>query len=317
MRVSLVLTHDCNLRCDYCYAGEKIPKVMPDRVAWQAIHYLFQQARPGQKIYVGYFGGEPLLEFSRLARYTRLAQRLARRKGLDIVFQVTTNATMLTPEILSFLTRYPFRVAFSVDGLGEDHDRHRPFASGKPSSAAVWRNLERAAGRLSGSSIQMVVSPDNLGGLAAALGRLIDLGYRQLSLLPNLDTDWGEAERMQARRVYREVGQLIRQSGTVTVRSFSNHRARACGFGDRDVAVSPSGALYPCVRLVGGDQRESIHVGHVRTGIEPHRVERLHARAQAKQKACGLGPGCQCQTFMPGDLARQMENSRFFASLSK
>ena len=48
MQVTLCLTHDCTLRCPYCYAGEKRRKAMPwevakaaiDRtVAWQLAHY--------------------------------------------------------------------------------------------------------------------------------------------------------------------------------------------------------------------------------------------------------------------------------------
>lgn len=315
VRITLVLTQDCNLRCDYCYTGEKVARVMPDRVAWLALHLLFRQSMSGSKVQLGFFGGEPLLEFARMARYTRLTQKLASRKGLEVEFQLTTNATLVNLDILKFFRHYPFRVAFSVDGLGETHDRHRPFASGRPSSAAVWRNLELAAAHLAHPSIQMVVNPDTLSGLTATIKRLLELGYRKVSLLPNMEAQWNERERREARAAYCEVACLLAKSERAEVRPLARERQRPCGFGDQDVAVSPSGALYPCARLVGGDHRESIHLGHVSSGLDARKVKVLKSRAQAKENACGLGGGCQCQTFLPGDLVRQVRNLRFFSRL--
>ena len=71
MQVTLCLTHDCTLRCPYCYAGEKRRKAMPwevakaaiDRtIAWQLAHY------PEKDYVLGFFGGEPLLEWDLLQR---------------------------------------------------------------------------------------------------------------------------------------------------------------------------------------------------------------------------------------------------------
>jgi len=321
LRVTLVLTHDCNLACDYCYTGEKFAKTMPDKVAWEALRLAFQQAgRQPDLLSVSFFGGEPLLEFAAMARYTRKAYQWARRRRQPIEFQVTTNATILTKKILDFFAHYPFRVAFSVDGIGADHDRHRPFTSGRASSAVVWRNLETAAGRLA-ATIHMVVNPDTLSGIVATVRRLNELGYRDISLLPNMDTLWDVEHRALAREVYSELSELHAGSAELMVSplfdmGLEQPRLKACGFGSDDVAVSPTGALYPCARLVGTDQREPLHLGHVKTGVDEGKVKNLKARARAKQSGCGTEGGCACATFMPGDTLRQLDNTRFFDQLA-
>ncbi|MBS2034323.1 radical SAM protein [bacterium] len=318
MRVTLVLTHDCNLACDYCYTGEKFARSMPDKVAWEALRLAFQQARrQPDTLCVSYFGGEPLLEFAAMARYTRKAFNWARRCGQPIEFQVTTNATILSQKIIDFFLRYPFRVAFSVDGLEHDHDRHRPFVSGRASSPVVWKNLEMAASRLP-ATIHIVVNPDTLRGVEATVTRLHQLGYRDITLLPNMDTLWDGESRQLARQVYRNLHQSKTDGlmvGPIYDAQLEQPRLKACGFGNGDLAVSPTGALYPCARLVGTDQREPLHLGHVKTGLDEGKVKNLKARARAKQAGCGSEGGCACATFMPGDVLRHMDNTRFFDQL--
>ncbi len=321
MRVTLVLTHDCNLACDYCYTGEKFARSMPQKVAWEALRLGFRQSRTQpHRLCVSYFGGEPLLEFEAMARYTRTAYQWALRNQQPIEFQVTTNATIMSKRILDFFNRYPFRVAFSVDGLDADHDRHRPFVSGRASSPVVWKNLEVAAGELK-ASIHIVLNPDTLNGVLPTVRRLHELGYQDITLLPNMNTLWDSQSRARAREVYLALHQLQASRGELMVSPMSDleleqPRLKACGFGSDDVAVSPTGALYPCARLVGTDQREPLHLGHVKTGIDETRVKNLKARARAKQSGCGTEGGCACATFMPGDILRQLDNTRFFDQLT-
>lgn len=324
MRVTLVLTHDCNLACSYCYTGEKFARSMADRVGWEALHLGFRGAVREGQLNVSFFGGEPLLEFPKMVRFTRLAWAWARRQRVPLEFQVTTNATILTPRILEFFRHYPYRVAFSVDGLEGAHDRHRSFSNGKPSSTPVWRNLEKAVRRLPRASIHMVLNPDTLDGLEAAVKRLAELGYREITLLPNMDTLWSSESRAWVRDVYAGLASYMASFpaesplvvSPIYDMGLESPRLKSCGFGTDDLAVSPTGALYPCARLVGADHREPIQLGHVRTGVDESRIKNLKARARAKQVGCGSEGGCACATFMPGDILRQLENLRFFDQLA-
>jgi sulfatase maturation enzyme AslB (radical SAM superfamily) len=64
----LMVTHQCNLRCDYCYTGRKSARSMSRRVGRVAIDRANHSLAPGGTLELGFFGGEPLLE----ARSVRL-----------------------------------------------------------------------------------------------------------------------------------------------------------------------------------------------------------------------------------------------------
>ena len=58
---ALCLTHNCNLRCTYCYAGEKLDRRMSLDTARRAVNFLAENSDGSCAI--TFFGGEPMLEF--------------------------------------------------------------------------------------------------------------------------------------------------------------------------------------------------------------------------------------------------------------
>jgi len=314
MRVTLVLTHDCNLACDYCYTGEKFAQAMPDEVAERALQLAFSQ---GDRVAVSFFGGEPMLEFERMQRFARRARELG-----PVDFQVTTNVTILSDAVLHFLEEYDFQVGLSVDGLGTSN-RHRPFVGGRSSAELVWKNLEKAAG-LKKATVLMVVNPDTLDGLPEATERLRSLGYRTASLLPHMEADWDAPARSKAEEIYARLAGWCHASLTsdrpLWLSPFAEQfceeglSEKSCGFGEDDVAVAPSGNLYPCARLVGTDRRADIRLGNVIDGLSPELVRNVRARARAKMEGCGA-EGCQCAALMPGKTLTQLQNTAFFHEL--
>jgi len=66
MNVTLVLTHDCNLRCGYCYAGRKFRRAMTWEVARRAIDMALAEPAPWTDL--SFFGGEPLLKRPLMAK---------------------------------------------------------------------------------------------------------------------------------------------------------------------------------------------------------------------------------------------------------
>ena len=320
MRLTLVLTHQCNLACSYCYAGEKFNRKMSDETAEKALKLAFETPSD-EPITVSFFGGEPLLEFDRMERWTRRAFEMAQERGRDIEFSVTTNATIVSDKILAFFQSYPFRVALSVDGLAEAHDVHRPFVSGRGSGELIWRNLERFIEALPTAQVLSVVSPETVEGLPAMIERLHRMGYQSVSLLPNVDTEWNQAAREKARRGYEGAAAYCFASfegdRPIWVSPFSDYigipsSQRGCGFGQQDVAVAPTGNLYPCARLVGTDVREDVRIGQVDEGLDLAQVKKIRARVKAKLVGCGVEDQCGCTAVMPGDSLPQLNHLAFF-----
>jgi len=145
--ITLQVTQNCNLRCEYCiYSGEYANRShsderMSSEVMRGAVDYLIKHSRDVENIAISFYGGEPLLEFELIRECVQYA--LDSGEGRIIKFNFTTNGTLLTPEKLEFLVENDFVITISLDGPEEVHDKHRKFAySSTGSFHRVMKNLE-------------------------------------------------------------------------------------------------------------------------------------------------------------------------------
>jgi uncharacterized protein len=105
---------------------------------------------------------------------------------------------------------------------------------------------------------------------------------RSIALNPNFYIDWPEsalsAWQEAAERIgdlyigkYRE-GTPVRINvidGKIRVRIKEGYApCDRCGFGENEIAISASGNLYPCERIVGDDTNEALCLGTVFTGFD-------------------------------------------------
>ena len=136
------LTNQCNLSCQYCYefgedkvaTPEGKPKFMDFETAQASVDFLLEQSagtprdshhvlrrRNADELSAAEAGGG-------VTRTSRPPRRAAR-----IDFSLTTNATLLTPAIIEFLSENSIGVTVSMDGPKELHDKLRVFANGRGS----------------------------------------------------------------------------------------------------------------------------------------------------------------------------------------
>jgi len=162
----LHLTDRCNLRCDYCY----LPHVREDmslETGMAAIDATFRSAVADnfKQVKLKYAGGEPLLRFPLVAELHQYAQSLAEKYSLSLDGVVLSNGTLLTESLISTLQSLGLRLMISLDGLGELHDRHRRYASGRGSSADVVESIELALAHGLTPNISITISPRTVDGL--------------------------------------------------------------------------------------------------------------------------------------------------------
>ena len=316
MNLTLCLTHDCNLRCAYCYAGRKFPRAMSWDTALRALEFGVKLARDEARLagrkprwQLGFFGGEPLLEWDLLQRATDRAGDLAAAEGMDLTLTVTTNATLLDPDRIRWLKTRKFHVGLSVDGDAAMHDLLRRDAGGRGSHAAAAAALDAFRGPDAGAEVIVVVDPRNAARLPAALDWLVSRDLRSISLNPNFSADWSPEARRHWRHGYAHAGRLylrgFRERAPLTINVLeSKIRTRLkdgyapcdrCKFGEGEVAVAPGGALYPCERLVGDDTLAALRLGDVRTGFDPdawRRITAARGNRDAACRDCALAPRC-------------------------
>ncbi|HYZ72065.1 MAG TPA: radical SAM protein, partial [Chthoniobacterales bacterium] len=108
----LNLTNQCNLSCQYCYefgedkvaTPEGKKKFMDLETAKASVDFLLEQSAGRHAVHITFFGGETLMNFPLLKRVVGYATERAASQGRFIDFSLTTNATLLTPSIIQFLS---------------------------------------------------------------------------------------------------------------------------------------------------------------------------------------------------------------------
>lgn len=296
--LSLVLTHACNLACHYCYTGKKFARAMPSTIAERALEYAVAR---GRVVALTFFGGEPLLAYDRLVEVVGLAARMAERGGVTFRTQVTTNGTLLDRARADELARLGVRTTLSLDGVREAHEATRPAHGGGSS----WEAAVHAAHhiRAAGAPLEIiaVTDPSNVRLLAASVRFLAELGAESIGLNPCYEAAWSDDDLAvwgeQLTQVASFYAERMRAGRPVSIRPFDRKLARAlagpttearsCGLGRENVAVAPSGNLYPCERLVGEDRDGRFVIGTLADGADPARVERV--RRGPADPSCG---GC-------------------------
>lgn len=136
--VILETTERCNLRCKYCIYHPKHPeyrgfgkKDMPFEVARKSINYLLSHSKNSNIVYIGFYGGEPLLNFDLIIKVVNYIK--SKNLDRDIRFSMTTNGTLITTSIAKFLVDNKFNLVISLDGPKDIHDENRIFENGKGS----------------------------------------------------------------------------------------------------------------------------------------------------------------------------------------
>lgn len=138
----------CNLACTYCYVYEAAdqlwraqPHTMSPRTAEQVCRRIAEHAerhRPAS-VRVILHGGEPLLAGVPLLREMTRTLRTLMPGSTETDVVVQTNGTLLDTDVLRLCHEEDIRIAVSLDGTAEVHDRTRRDHAGRGSHARVDR----------------------------------------------------------------------------------------------------------------------------------------------------------------------------------
>jgi uncharacterized protein len=147
-KITLQLTQNCNFRCTYCvYNGalnSRQRSHSKKRMSWQtandAVDFLWNHSVDSSHVDIGFYGGEPLLEFPLIKEVVDYSER--QFFGKELTFSMTTNGSLLTMEIIHFLHDHNFNLFISLDGTKEINDKNRVFANGRGTFDSVMKKIE-------------------------------------------------------------------------------------------------------------------------------------------------------------------------------
>ncbi|MDP2423897.1 MAG: radical SAM peptide maturase [Bacteroidales bacterium] len=146
------VTEKCNLSCDYCFYGDHYSQYekrknldFPLENAIAMLVFLKEKWTSKQnisrekEIYIGFYGGEPLLNFPFISTIVKHVQNIQQQTGLKFRFNMTTNAVLLD-KYIDYLVEHNFALTLSIDG-NKFENGYRVFPNGKPSYNIVYKNI--------------------------------------------------------------------------------------------------------------------------------------------------------------------------------
>lgn len=118
-------TLDCNLDCWYCYETKKVNSKLSKEVIEGINKYIqleYEKSRYNI-LKVSFFGGEPFVDFYGVKQILDSAQLFTEKKNIQLIADFTTNATLITPEIISYLSNFYCIFQITLDGNRIVHNK--------------------------------------------------------------------------------------------------------------------------------------------------------------------------------------------------
>jgi len=282
----LHIAHDCNLRCEYCFAAKgdykSGRKLMSSEVALAAVDYLVKNSGARHNIEIDFFGGEPLMNFETVKATVAYGRKIEKEFGKTFYFTITTNGMLLDDDNIQFINTNMDNVVISIDGRKEIHDAIRYDRSGKETYDRIVPLAKKLVQGRNGKSyfVRGTFTSRNMD-FSQDVMHLVDLGFKEISVEP-VSGSGGELFITE-----HDVPAILSEYEQFAIKYLQSlqdgidfrfyhfnldlydgpcvqKRVAACGAGGDYLAVSPEGDLYPCHQFVG--QNEFI-MGNVFTGV--------------------------------------------------
>ena len=295
----LHISHDCNLRCQYCFAGTGPfggnREQMSFEVGKAALDLLLKESGQRRQLEVDFFGGEPLLNLDTVKQLVEYGEQVAPALGKDLHFTLTTNGVALDQNARNFLNQKRIAVVLSLDGRPNVNDKMR----GKGSYQRIVPNFQNLIQERDHSNyyVRGTFTANNLD-FTEDVKHMYELGFREISVEPVVSPDGAyrltleqlpqiEQEYDKLARFYLAQSQKGEQFTFFHFEISLEHgpclpkRLTGCGAGYDYFAVTPTGELYPCHQFVG---RTEFLMGDVWQGIQKTELRKEFGEATLYKK---------------------------------
>ncbi len=323
--LTLQVTQQCNLRCEYCvYSGGYLNRGhtnarMSFETAKKGIDFLIHHSMDVERVNVGFYGGEPLLEFELVKKCILYALEIS--EGKTVTFSMTTNGTLFTREILEFLSLHDVNIAISLDGPREVHDKNRKFAvSGCGTFNKVSKNLEffreNYPEYFKKVLFNVVLDRKNNFSCIDEFFSTYDIISESIINALNITTNYSQGQiesyedydikmkyeyfKMLLSKINRLDAQYVSKllfndyerlkTSFVKERQHTRelpdraHHGGPCVPGVQRLFMDVNGNFYPCERV--SENSEIMRIGHVDTGFDLGKVRKILNIGKLTEKSC-------------------------------
>ena len=343
----LHVSHDCNLRCKYCFAATGdfgTGRLLMDvETAKAAIDFVIARSGARRNIEVDFFGGEPLMAMDVVKATVDYARSREAESGKHFRFTITTNGVLLDQENIDYINREMDNCVLSLDGRRAVNDHFRVTPNGKGSYDVILPKFKKLVEGRGDKDFYLrgTFTRDNLDFAEDVLS-IANEGFRQISVEPvsaeeKYDYALREEDLPKICAEYEKLAEIMRDRHDFNFFHFNVDlsqgpcvikRIRGCGAGCEYVAVTPEGDIYPCHQFVG---KEEYKLGNVHEeGFNMEVSERFAGLNVYTRDECGdcwakfyCTGGCSASNLLvngnvktPNHIACEMERKRLECAIA-
>lgn len=320
--LTLEINQKCNLQCKYCYLGEKNGAKMNIDTAQIAIDMAFQKVKmhKDHKLWIDFVGGEAFLDFEMLERLVRYIEEKNIAERNELLFSITTNATIFNNEILDFLVSKNFALKVSIDGNKEVNDRNRVATAGYSVHDKILENLkyvqmfEERTGRY--VQVTNVITQNNYKDYFETLVYLTKvLGFKMIDTAIDLTVSWTEEQiQILEQEIKKSFVYFIEQAKCqngfywefaekiIKFREPARDRRKekfyCCGAGIISAYVRTDGSIFACP----GNLNAEVCLGDLQQGFQKEKIQELknfNSIQNEECKKCEIAEYCvECSCIM-------------------
>ena len=300
----LQITKDCNFKCRYCgfasstgidRSHEHID--MSWEIAKKSIDFLYQHSRDAQQVNIAFYGGEPLLNFQLIKSATEYANNLFKSK--IVIYRMTTNASLLTDDIIEFLVQNNFLVSLSMDGPEKTQNIHRTFrGNGKGTHSIVYQNLlkiKKSYPNYMDSHVKVMPVVVDGEDYKEVLAYFIDLGFKR-SQITMLNAELSGIDfRPEVCNTHSDDMEIKNVALIDTVIKMDNvyqnkqclskvwHHGGSCIPGVKRLFVDTDGVFFPCEKIL---LRDNLSIGNITSGFNVKRIQSMANIGKITETRC-------------------------------
>ena len=152
--VTITTTMDCNFDCYYCYE-DKSPTHLSLERCDQILELIQRETeeKGHERLYVDWYGGEPLLNQEAIEYFSEKAIDYCDRKGIAYKATMVSNASVWPEDARSFVERIRlWYVQISIDGPPRHHNVRRGYKDGHEQEIDSFEKVARTVDSLVGST---------------------------------------------------------------------------------------------------------------------------------------------------------------------
>jgi len=322
----LHISHDCNLRCKYCFAstgnfgGQR--SMMSLEVGKKAIDFLISESKNRKNLEIDFFGGEPMMNFDVVKGIIEYARQKEKEHNKNFRFTLTTNGLLLNDDNIRYINENMNNIVLSIDGRKEVNDRMRKRIDGSGCYEDILPKFKYVAESRNQDNyyVRGTFTRENID-FSNDVIHLADEGFKQISVEPvvaakdsgydlrgeDLPKLFEEYEKLAYEYVKRrKEGEWFNffhfmidlSQGPCIVKRLSG-----CGSGHEYLAITPEGDIYPCHQFVGN---EKFKMGNVKEGVLDRDIQESFKNSNVySKKECD---GCWAKFYCSGGCAANSYN---------